>query len=325
MTDRTPDQQLVSYLTDVHSIEVQALAQMRAAPKIAGDDRLADIFATHLEETEEQEQRVRALLEAHGADPSTLKDIAGRAGGWAMVAFAKLNPDTPGKLVAHAYSYEHMEIAAYELLARAARRTGDETVVAGAEAICAQEREMAHRLEQHFDVAVEASLRAKDAEDIEQELVSYLRDAHALESQAQQLLQSGPKLVDVAPLAEVFREHLAETEDHLSLVEERLRAHESKPSRFQSTALKAGAMNLGGFFGAQPDTPVKLAGFAYAFEHLEVAGYELLARVAQRAGDQETVAIAQKILDEERRAASLVCGTWDAVMDATVGRYAGRS
>ena len=38
-------------------------------------------------------------------------------------------------------------------------------------------------------------------------------------------------------------------------------------------------------FGAQPDTPAKLAGFAYAFEHLEIGAYELLRRVAQRAGD----------------------------------------
>src|SRR5438552_11001924 len=44
--------QLVKYLTDAHSIEEQALQQMRAAPDIAADDRLAQAFRQHLTETE---------------------------------------------------------------------------------------------------------------------------------------------------------------------------------------------------------------------------------------------------------------------------------
>ena len=40
--DRDRDEQLVKYLADVHSIELQALAQLRAAPKIAGDERIAE-------------------------------------------------------------------------------------------------------------------------------------------------------------------------------------------------------------------------------------------------------------------------------------------
>ena len=67
---------------------------------------------------------------------------------------------------------------------------------------------------------------------------------------------------------------------------ERLHAR-AMPSRFQNTALRLGAVNLGVFFAAQPDTPVKLGGFAFAFEHLEIAAYELLRRVADRAGDPE--------------------------------------
>jgi nucleoside-diphosphate-sugar epimerase len=44
-------------------------------------------------------------------------------------------------------------------------------------------------------------------------------------------------------------------------------------------------LNLSAFFGAQPDSTTKLAGFV-AFEHLEVAAYKLLQRVAARAGDE---------------------------------------
>ena len=318
MSDRTPDDQLTKYLTDVHSIEVQALAQLEVAPEIAGASRLAEAFATHLEETREQERLVREALDARGADTSTLKDLAGRVGGWAMIAFARLNPDTPGKLTAHAFSYEHMELAAYELLARAARRAGDEPVVELANRIAAEERAMAERLAAGFDEAVEASLREKDDDGIREELLSYLRDAHAIEAQALQVLEAGPEIAGFDELAEVFREHLEETREQQRLVEERLRAHDSGPSRFQNTAMRIGGLNIGAFFGAQPDTPAKLAGFAYAFEHLEIAAYELLRRVAERAGDQETVATAERILVEERHAAERIAGTWDAAIDAAL-------
>ena len=75
--------------------------------------------------------------------------------------------------------------------------------------------------------------------------------------------------------------------------------------------LKAGGLNLSAFFGAQPDSTTKLAGFAFAFEHLEVAAYELLQRVAARAGDEGVVATAEEILAEERRAAERVAESWD--------------
>ena len=51
MTENTLDEQLNKYLTDVHSIEQQALAQMRLAPRVAGDPALRRAFAEHLRET----------------------------------------------------------------------------------------------------------------------------------------------------------------------------------------------------------------------------------------------------------------------------------
>ena len=317
---RTVDEQLTKYLTDVHSIEVQALAQLEAAPGIAGDPGLAGEFSKHLEETREQERLIRDALEERGADTSTLKDLAGRVGGWAMIAFARLNPDTPGKLTAHAFSYEHMELAAYELLARAAQRAGDQAVVDIAHRIGAQERAMAERLAANFDGAVAASLRVKDADDIESEVVSYLRDAHAIEAQGLQLLEVGPRIAGFDALAGIFREHLEETRGHQRLVSERLSAHGAAPSRFQDTAMRIGGLNVGAFFAAQPDTPAKLTGFAFAFEHLEIAAYELLGRTAERADDFETSAVAGQILVEEHHAVERIEGTWDAAMDAALAK-----
>ena len=153
--------------------------------------------------------------------------------------------------------------------------------------------------------------------------MKYLRDAHALEAQALQLLEAGPRIAELEPLAEVFAEHLEQTREHQRLVDERLAAHDARPSRFHAGAMRAQAFNLGGFFKAQPDTPAKLAGFAYAFEALEVGAYELLMRVARRAGDEETAAVAERIAGEERTAAERVAATWDAaaewVQHETVG------
>src|SRR5918996_2436286 len=146
MVDPSAQEQLTKYLTDVHSIEEQAIAQLQLAPRIAGDSELRRIFAEHLHETEGHERLVREQLERRGASPSTVKDVAGRVGGWGMILFARANPDTPGKLAMHAHSYEHMELAAYELLRRIADRAGDLGVSQTAAQIGAEERTMADRL-----------------------------------------------------------------------------------------------------------------------------------------------------------------------------------
>jgi ferritin-like metal-binding protein YciE len=305
------ERRLVKHLADAHSIEEQALTQLRAAPRIAGDARLAEIFERHLDETEAQERRVRERLEALSADPSRIKDLAGRAGGVGMVVFARSQPDTPGKLTAHAYSYEHMELAAYMLLREAAEHAGDEETVRMAEEIAAEERQMAERLEVGFDAAVEASLARVPSERLDEQVDRYLADVHAIEQQALQMLRSGLKQVDDEQLESTFAGHLEETTRHRQMVEERLEARGGRPSMLKDAALRLGAINLGGFFGAQPDTTTKLAGFAFAFEHLEIASYELLKRVAQRAGDEQTVSMAEKILAEERSAAAAVASTWE--------------
>jgi ferritin-like metal-binding protein YciE/nucleoside-diphosphate-sugar epimerase len=308
---RGRDEQVVKYLADVHSIELQALAQLRAAPKIAGDERLCQAFEQHLVETEDQERRVRERLEALGGEPSKLKDAAGVAGGWAMVAFAASQPDTPGKLAMHAYSYEHMELAAYELLKRLAERAGDEDTARLAADIAAQERRMAERLEQSFDTAVEVSLGAVETDQLDSALLTYLRDVHALEGQAEKLLESGADRVDDDALEAAFRDHLGETRRHRERIVELLEERGARPSLIKNAMLRTGGLNLSAFFGAQPDSTTKLAGFAFAFEHLEIAAYELLGRVAARAGDEGVITAAEEILAEERHAAERVAESWN--------------
>lgn len=313
MPDNDAEAQLVKYLTDAHSIEEQALVQMKRAPKLV-EGALAAVFARHEEETRSQERRVRERLQAHGASPSKLKDAAGQAGGFGMVLFARSQPDTAGKLVMHAFSYEHMEVAAYELLAIAAREAGDAETAAMAEAIADEEREMAGRLAERFDEAVEQALRDVEPDDLGDQVNTYLADLHALEGQSKELLEKGRKMDVPVPLKEVLDRHLEETEGHLRQLERRLDDRGTTPSAVKDAMLRLGALNWGAFFAAQPDTPAKLAGFAFAVENLEVAAYELFLRVARRAGDQESVTLAESILSEEKAAAKSVADQWPVSM-----------
>ena len=54
-------EQLTKYLTDAHSIEMQALAQLRTAPDLADDPENAEALRHHLTETEEHERLVQLL------------------------------------------------------------------------------------------------------------------------------------------------------------------------------------------------------------------------------------------------------------------------
>jgi ferritin-like metal-binding protein YciE len=310
--------QLTKYLTDAHSIEEQALAQLRTAPDLAGHPDLAAQYRQHLHETEGHERRVRELLEARDAKPSTTKDTVMKLGGKGFLLFARLNPDTPGKLHAHSTSYEGLELASYELLALVAERAGEDDVATVARAIRDEERAMLERLESTYDQAVEASLERVGADDLAEQLRKYLADAHAIEEQSIQLLEKSPELAGNPLLAQLYEEHLAETREHEELVRERLEALGGDPSTLKDAALRLGALNWSAFFAAHPDTPGKLAAFAFAFEHLEIAGYEQLRRVAQWSGDVETAGLAERVLAQERTAAERIGSSFPLAASAAL-------
>lgn len=318
MTVSTITEQLVSYLSDAHAIEEQALAQLRSVPNIAEVQELAAVFSDHLGETENQERLVRERLAAHGAQPSRAKDLVFAAGGKGFVLFARSQPDTPGKLAAHAFSYEHLEVGTYELLWRLAKRAGDEQTVEAAQRILDEERVTGERIAGTFDHTVDASLRDVPTADLERQLPKHLADAHALEAQAVKFLQRGEKTGGTAPLTALYAEHLEASREHGRLIDERLAAHDAQPSKLKDLAMSAGALNWAGFFQAQRDTPGKLAAFAFAFEHLEIGAYEQLMRVARAAGDQATVEVAERILGEERSAAARIAEQWDEALDASL-------
>jgi ferritin-like metal-binding protein YciE len=184
--------------------------------------------------------------------------------------------------------------------------------------IAAQERAMAERLGGLFEAAVEASLSSLNPGDLQSQLNKYLADAHAIEVQSLKLLDKSAALAGTGELASAYREHRSQTEEHERLVRGRLEARGGAPSRVKDTALNLGALNWAAFFRAQPDTPAKLAGFAYAFEHLEIASYELLGRTARRAAAADTEQLAERIAAEEHQAAERLHSLFGQALDASL-------
>jgi hypothetical protein len=57
---------------------------------------------------------------------------------------------------------------------------------------------------------------------------------------------------------------------------------------------------------------------AYATEHLEIASYELLRRIAQKAGDEKTAEVVQEIIAEEQAMAKIIEDHWDTFAELSL-------
>lgn len=314
---RTPQEQLVHFLSDMYSVEQQALAQLVSAPDIAGDPQLAADFRQHHEETQQQAELVRERLEAHGGSPSAIKDAVMKFGGKSFLLFARVQPETPGRLIDHAYAYEAMEFAGYGMLVGFAQLAEDSRTVEVAKQIGIEERAMMERLELRFNAAEQASHAETPLNELPGYVAKHLAEAHAFESQGIQLLQKSETIGGNATLATLYREQLAQTRHHAHLIEQRLESLGSGTSTLKDAALATGGMNWGLFFQAQSDTPAKLAAFVYAFLHLEIGGYELLKRTARRISDTQTERLCETIIIEKLQMADNLSNSFAAAVEVT--------
>src|SRR2546423_4349301 len=78
------------------------------------------------------------------------------------------------------------------------------------------------------------------ADNVDQQLVRYLSEAHAMEKQALLLLSRGAEIVGDEEVARVFRAHELQTQEHARYVAERLEAHGESPSKVKDLALPRG-------------------------------------------------------------------------------------
>lgn len=315
---RTPREQLRHFLSDMYSVELQALAQLEKAPDLAEDTAFAEDLRVHHRETQRQADLVRKRLEAHGGSPSSIKDAIMKLGGKAFLFLAKAQPETPGRLLAHAYSYEAMERAGYDMLIRMAEAAEDPETVRVALAIRDEEREMMSRLERHFDAVAELSHQDTAPEDMPAEICKHVAEAHALESESVNLLEKADNIAATDTLAATYADHAERSREHARRLDQQARRLGGETSGFKDAALAAQGTQWGLFFQAQSDTPAKLAAFAYALDHLQIGGYELLIRTARLGRDEDTARLCEELLRDEREMAQRLESVFDEAVQATL-------
>lgn len=136
--------------------------------------------------------------------------------------------------------------------------------------------------------------------DAREHLLDWLRDAHAMEQQAEQMLKAQAARIEHYPeLKARIEQHIEETLGQQALLEGCITRLGSSPSMLKDTMGKVAAMGqaIGGMVASDEIVKGSMAG--YVFEHMEIASYRTLIAAAEALGDQETRAACGRILVEE--------------------------
>jgi ferritin-like metal-binding protein YciE len=161
-------------------------------------------------------------------------------------------------------------------------------------------------------------LRRSTVADLQSQLVKHLDEAYAMEQNVLRMLDGMIKTTDDPTILDALEHHRAETQGHAELMRGRLEAHGATPSAVRE---------VGGIVGALVKLPLDLvrgdkagrnARDAFATEHMEIASYELLERIARRTGDEETVQACQQIKAQEQAMAQRIAETWDLVVEQSL-------
>jgi ferritin-like metal-binding protein YciE len=152
-------EQLTKHIDEAIAMEENVRRMLDGMIGTMDDPQVVDLLEQHKAETEQQSQRLRRRLEAHGASPSMVREVGGIIGAIAKMPLDLMRGEKAGRLARDAYATEHMEIASYQLLERVAHRAGDEETAEVARQNRAEEEAMARKLDELWDLFAELSLR----------------------------------------------------------------------------------------------------------------------------------------------------------------------
>ncbi|PLC49070.1 hypothetical protein CR159_15025 [Pollutimonas subterranea] len=136
--------------------------------------------------------------------------------------------------------------------------------------------------------------------DVQANLLDWLRDAHAMEKQAETMLtKTAERLENYPQLRAKLQAHCEETRQQAIMIRECLDRLGDDSSTMKDMAAKAmaTAQGLSGMFVS--DEVVKATMASYTFEHMEIASYKSLIVAAELAGDTETKRVCEIILPQE--------------------------
>ncbi len=151
--------QLVKHIDEAIAMEENVKRMLDGMIQTLDDPQVIDLLEHHKAETEQHSQRLRRRLEAHGASPSVIREVGGIIGALAKLPLDLVRSEKAGRNARDAYATEYMEIAAYQLLERVAKRAGDEETAQVARQNRAEEEAMARKLDDLWDRFAELSLR----------------------------------------------------------------------------------------------------------------------------------------------------------------------
>ena len=146
---------------------------------------------------------------------------------------------------------------------------------------------------------------------ITDQLVKHLDEGLAMEQNVLRMLDAMVGTTDDPEIKEALRQHRLETERHADRLRGRLQAHGASPSVVREAGGVVGALMKSVVDLARTEKAGRNARDAYATEHMEIASYQLLERVAMRAGDEETAAVARENRADEEKMAQTIDANWD--------------
>jgi len=157
-----------------------------------------------------------------------------------------------------------------------------------------------------------------DDNKLQQKLADYIEDAHAMEQNDLRMLDSMISTTDDPQMKEMLQTHKRETEEHERRLRERLDAiGRGTSARKQAQAVGAALLKGVGDV-ARGDKAGKNARDGYTAEHLEIAAYQLLERLAEKAGDTETAELARQNRADEEEMARRIDASWDRTLELTL-------
>jgi ferritin-like metal-binding protein YciE len=157
--EQTLNDQLVKHIDEAYAMEQNVLRMLDGMISTTDDPEILDTLEHHRMETERHADRMRVRLDAHGAQPSGVRQMTGVLQAMAKMPLDLVRSEKAGRNARDGFATEHMEIASYELLRRIAERAGDEETAAAATEIIAEEKAMADAISENWDKFAELSLR----------------------------------------------------------------------------------------------------------------------------------------------------------------------